>query len=307
MSTPPPEPEAPSLPNDLPAELRPGDFMAIMKEASDREGLSLIYQQRFVGLVDILGYRAILAEYGSDSPKQLFRHVLDAFAWTKSLSAALKLSLFSDTLVIESTSDHPVLFWTILSAIDQLRSHLLRIGVLLRGAVTFGEHFSEKGVWISPALVRAHLLESQIANMPRIVLDRPAYERGVHAIVTVPDGRSGIPCGRYLYKPGLHLEEGDFDGNAVLVFDPNNVELRYLKNNQHPDVAHVDQHREHCIEAGNAQLLQYHDGLRLAMSRAGDDLRARAKVSYAIAEWNRYVASFYHSGLFKAEYTISGF
>jgi len=289
---------------NVPPELQPGDFASAMAEIQDIKPESLSYAKRYLAFVDILGYEAILAEYGEASPKTIFVDILNALSWAKSHFLNVRLTLFSDTLVLESDSEHPVVFWNMLSVIDDLRTQLLEKGFLIRGAVTFGNHFSQKGIWISPALIRAYKLESEIAQMPRVLLDRAAYSLAM-STTFVRNGKLGLACGKYFYRIGVRTSEESSDAQLILAFDPNIVEPRYLKYNEHPDMKNIANHVTHCIETGNLRLGYFKKGLLLALSRA-HDAKALSKVRYVIQQWNDYLKDFHHADKLNQNYSIEG-
>ncbi len=287
---------------ELPVYLKSKDFMEIMKDANDFDRNSLFYKNVYIGVIDILGYKTLLCELAGDAPKKLFEDILNAFSWAKTSHENLNVSLFSDTIIIESMDDHPLGFWNMIQVISSLRSQLLEKGILIRGGISFGNHFSQKGVLISPALVEAHILESKTAINPRIIISDNALKMAKQKITT-HYGTPVIIVENYACKIETRMIKEDHDGLNTIKFDLNMVELRYLKYNEHPDEKNISNHIEHCISAGNDRLKTTMNGIKLAAQRAMDE-KAKAKITYTISEWNSYLENFIHKDKFTSDYSI---
>jgi hypothetical protein len=72
----------------------------------------------------------------------------------------------------------------------------LRVGLLIRGGLSFGELYHQKGVVFGEALVDAHLLEKEIAGVPRIIVSARVLRRltnpppeSVSALLQDADGK----------------------------------------------------------------------------------------------------------------------
>lgn len=287
---------------DLPIHLRPGAFMDIMKEAQDFDKDSLHYGLTYIALVDILGYKGLLEDLGTEAPKKLFEDILNAFSWAKTSHQSLTISLFSDTFIIEGIDDSPMNFWNIVQVLASLRLQLIKKGLLIRGAITFGNHFSEKGIWISPALVEAHLLESKTAVNPRIIVSSDAIESACKELV-LKEGIDGLIVDKYFCKVEKRMVATDKDGWSFIAFDPNVVELRYLKYGEHPDAKNIDKHVTHCINAGNSILRQVTQGITLAKEKANTP-KKKSKLRYVVNEWNAYIDSFKNNDDLSGDYKI---
>jgi hypothetical protein len=276
--------------------------MDIMKDADDFDSDSLHYSQTYVALVDILGYKQMLESFGDEAPSKLFQDILEAFSWAKSGHESLKVSLFSDTIIIAGVDDHPMNFWNMLQALSSLRLQLMQKGILIRGAITFGRHFSQKGILISPALVEAHCLESKIAVNPRILITSSAIQSASHDLIN-ENGIDRLQVGDFKAKIEKRMLTADDDGWTMLGFDPNTVELRYLRYGEHPDAKNIHMHISHCVEAGNSVLLKTMQGIALAKERAPGE-KEKSKIRYVIDEWNAYMNDFHNHGDLLRDYKI---
>lgn len=99
-----------------------------------------------------------------------------------------EVTTFSDHIVVsypavpeETKEVEPI--WTPLVCQDSIRilswvaENALRIGLLIRGGLTFGQLFHENGVVFGKALVDAYELESRTAVYPRIVVSNSVIEK----------------------------------------------------------------------------------------------------------------------------------
>jgi hypothetical protein len=142
------------------------------------------YERRVVAFYDFLGWRAKIAEAGSDPKKigELRRMILRlsrTLGGLQQYSAPnLRFSTFSDNMVVSTPADEI----QTLHLLDSLAAfQLVCVGggpFLVRGGVTVGEICHDEFCIFGPALNRAYELESQIANVPRIIVDEPIFGGG---------------------------------------------------------------------------------------------------------------------------------
>jgi hypothetical protein len=142
------------------------------------------YERRVVAFYDFLGWRAKIAEAGSDPEKigELRRMILRlsrTLGGLQQYSAPdLRFSTFSDNMVVSTPADEI----HTLHLLDSLAAfQLVCVGggpFLVRGGVTIGDICHDEFCVFGPALNRAYELESQIANVPRIIVDEQIFSRG---------------------------------------------------------------------------------------------------------------------------------
>lgn len=108
------------------------------------------------------------------------------------LNVVPEVTTFSDNAVISyrsSPDDSPQLlesYWTEIVCKDAIRvvslvaERSLRIGLLVRGGLSFGELFHQRGVVFGEAMVDAYHLESKVASNPRIVLSNSVMSKLTH-------------------------------------------------------------------------------------------------------------------------------
>lgn len=138
------------------------------------------YEKRVVVFFDLLGWRSELLQAGSDPPR-IAR--LAAAVRTLTLrpppgapiAQNVEHATFSDN-VCNSFPYEPERIPHLIKALASIQYGLAQMGFWVRGAITVGELYHDKDVVFGPALVRAHHLESKIANGPRILIDRECEE-----------------------------------------------------------------------------------------------------------------------------------
>lgn len=147
------------------------------------------YSNAIVSLVDLLGFSELVRSSASPEPVlaalSAFRsHTVGHPSVVRSVGHAPSRWFYADTLVrvLVVDSENKVddlihhLHWE-LRELRDAQINLLREGILLRGAVTVGAIHARDREIFGPALIRAHEIESRIADFPRIVLDAAVFER----------------------------------------------------------------------------------------------------------------------------------
>ena len=156
----------------------------------------MIYEQRIVAFIDILGFKSLLNDTvdksGNDdenainaviSAYEAIRDIWDldkksSYLDTKSFDTK-KVSIFSDCLVISFEINQPSeVFFTLLE-IKWLIMRLIARNMLCRGAITIGKFIHTDHYLFGPALVEAYTLESKAALYPRVILERSVIDAGI--------------------------------------------------------------------------------------------------------------------------------
>ena len=149
----------------------------------------MLYEDRIVCFVDILGFREIIESTTDVCGHEIegktvalqeallaTREVLDADV--ERISKSKVITQFSDSIVISfHVEEESEVFFTLLELLwNQVR--LIFHGMVLRGGVAFGKcHHTDKLVF-GPALVEAYEIESRVAKTPRIVVSESVVEEG---------------------------------------------------------------------------------------------------------------------------------
>jgi hypothetical protein len=158
---------------------------------------STAYEASIISLFDILGFKEVLKRAGKNATvvEEVLRlarrfstpdeGAAENFGW-QSIN-------FSDTVVravpIVSEANVKVRLGIVfheLTDIAHIQANLMYRDILIRGAITVGHIFMEKDVVFGPGLVDAHLLESQRALYPRVIVDK----RVLRALKKIPLLRS---------------------------------------------------------------------------------------------------------------------
>lgn len=132
------------------------------------------YERRLILFLDFLGFREIVAETTAD-PAALGRLIaaLSSIGRTVEYSSfeSERVTQFSDSLVVSYRVDElSGVFW-LLDAMAMTVIDLAGRGYLLRGAVTIGDLFHDERHVVGPAMVAAYEMESQRADVPRVIVD----------------------------------------------------------------------------------------------------------------------------------------
>ena len=148
-----------------------------------------IYKKSVVAYVDILGFKEAIIE--NFEPELLQKFVALLKEYENSLSQVsiieeknniIRLELkpvitaFSDCMVLsfsdKDQTDSKIswynLILNIIGILQDFAYKMLCHGFLVRGAITSGKLFHERGVVLGPALIEAYELESKRAIIPRI-------------------------------------------------------------------------------------------------------------------------------------------
>lgn len=145
----------------------------------------MIYQNRIVAFIDILGFKELVKQTVNDREPELGKQKLDSlYNVVEYVTDFMNLSreeigfegdtkttLFSDSIVIsiDRANSHGIL--TIFATLKKLQIHLIKDGILLRGGIVYGKLIHKDDILIGPALIAAYNLESSAALYPRIVID----------------------------------------------------------------------------------------------------------------------------------------
>lgn len=124
----------------------------------------------YAALLDVIGYRERL-EHDRSRGTLEFKDVLErALRCLSDINdAEFAHQAISDTVIL--TCADRTRFVKFLEVLRSVQISFLANGVLLRGGVTYRQHFRSGSITYSHAYAGAHELESQLAVYPRIVVD----------------------------------------------------------------------------------------------------------------------------------------
>lgn len=125
-----------------------------------------------VVFLDILGYKnMVLKDSKSNTPRYL--PIIEEML--NSLNPILKdrgleIRQFSDSIVLsaEYSIENTL---SMLDAVSDVQWFMIKNGILLRGGIALGRHYSNGNIMYSEGLIEAYNLESNFAKVPRILVD----------------------------------------------------------------------------------------------------------------------------------------
>lgn len=132
---------------------------------------------RYYAFVDLLGYRQLIEEDLKLGQQELRKRLTASFDELNDVNEAdLSLKAISDSIFV-SLNNHGLGFSYIAKVLQRLQVSFLRHDLLVRGGVSYAEHFEHGKVTYSPALIEAYKLESSRAFFPRILVHEAVIEK----------------------------------------------------------------------------------------------------------------------------------
>ncbi|QTH40757.1 hypothetical protein J4772_24750 [Cohnella sp. LGH] len=125
-----------------------------------------------VCFIDILGFKQmVLNDSGTKAP--VFLPIIETMLSSLRpmlLEEGLQLRQFSDSIVlsIDYSVENSI---KIIDAASNVQWFMVSNGVLVRGGIAIGRHYSNGDIVFSQGLIEAYTLESQNARVPRIIID----------------------------------------------------------------------------------------------------------------------------------------
>ena len=152
--------------------------------------LGVEYREAVVTFIDILGFQAFVKERTADQVasaiSRLQQSVQPVASGAKRGSTARPISssrvhAFSDCIVrvrlFEDDDDEGPTLIRELADLASIQASLSIAGVFVRGGVTIDKIHSSDSAVFGPGLIRAYKLESELAHVPRIVVDPATIQR----------------------------------------------------------------------------------------------------------------------------------
>jgi hypothetical protein len=137
--------------------------------------MSIIFKYHYVAFLDILGFSDMVEKDCSGPsaaavflPKLHTVHKM-ALAHARKFVGA-KVTQFSDSIIL-ALPYNPAEFSAVVDRVAILQQALLQDGILSRGGLSYGKHYSDEEFIFSDALIRAYKIERDRALFPRVVVD----------------------------------------------------------------------------------------------------------------------------------------
>ncbi|MBL4832553.1 MAG: hypothetical protein JKY26_01155 [Pseudomonas sp.] len=142
--------------------------------------MSLNLKTHIVAFIDLLGFSSMVS-HDCEKPEGEQKYIsklYDVHTKTKEISSILPgmtLTQFSDSVVLSVpySIDN---FNSICQIISNFQYDLLCSGILCRGGVSYGKHFSTEDFLFSHGLIDAYSIESKLAINPRVVISKALIE-----------------------------------------------------------------------------------------------------------------------------------
>jgi hypothetical protein len=138
------------------------------------------YEKRIVFFIDILGFKSMIdgeVEIHDDNCTaigKVLEYIRQYYEPDKMKPGfeSQKISFFSDSIIISFREDEPDQIMYVFESIRILQLNLIRLEVVLRGAVAYGYLYHDDKYIYGPAFNAAYELETKQAIVPRIICDQ---------------------------------------------------------------------------------------------------------------------------------------
>ncbi|WP_445682396.1 hypothetical protein [Radicibacter daui] len=129
----------------------------------------------YVAFLDILGYKNLLDTDIKNGNQAFKEKMITAFHVFDDVNGAhFSHQAISDSIFI-TCADRNLIF-DLINILGKVFCSFLEQGLLIRGGVSYGEHFHNQTITYSPALTKSYMLESTLADFPRIMVDNNIHE-----------------------------------------------------------------------------------------------------------------------------------
>jgi hypothetical protein len=141
----------------------------------------------YVALLDVLGFRALLARDREEGIMTFQAKLRDALHLLTELNELIfQYQAISDTIIVMCGDRSR--FVEFAAALKQLTISFLRQQLMVRGGVAYSQHFHSGNVTYSHALALAYELESKRAIYPRIIVDKNIIKLQEEIKLAIPPG-----------------------------------------------------------------------------------------------------------------------
>lgn len=142
--------------------------------------MNLSLKTHIVAFIDLLGFSSMVSHdcEKPDGEQKYISNLFDIHTKTKEISASLpgmSLTQFSDSVVL-SVPYSVDNFSSLCEIISNFQYALLCSGILCRGGISYGKHFSTEDFLFSHGLIDAYNIESKLALNPRVVISKALIE-----------------------------------------------------------------------------------------------------------------------------------
>jgi len=138
--------------------------------------MAIELKEYIVAFIDLLGFTAMV-QHDCERPKQEYRYIEALYTIhlkTKELKKTiigLEITQFSDSVVLAIPYSQEN-YTKVVDVISNYQYDLLNSGILCRGGVSYGKHFSTEDFLFSNGMIDAYKIESTIASTPRVIISK---------------------------------------------------------------------------------------------------------------------------------------
>ena len=124
----------------------------------------------YVAYLDILGYKEFLDSDVRAGTQTFKDRMTKAFRTFEGINTSRHhYKAISDSIFITCTERSAAKEFLVV--VRDVYISFLAQGLMIRGGVSFGQHFENQSITYSPVLTKAYLLESEVAEFPRVMID----------------------------------------------------------------------------------------------------------------------------------------
>jgi hypothetical protein len=130
-------------------------------------------EYHIVAFLDVLGFSHMVEEDARVQQAKFLPKFIKIFEQVG--NGGKDVRMFSDSIVISKTLNITN-FIDMLESCSALQKLFLAEGIMIRGGMSYGKHYSNENMLYSEALVNAYHLESKKARYPRILVDSNLFD-----------------------------------------------------------------------------------------------------------------------------------
>lgn len=175
--------------------------------------MAIELKEYIVAFIDLLGFTAMV-QHDCERPNQDHHYIEALYAIhlkTKELKKTipgLEITQFSDSVVLAIPYSQ-VNYIKVVEVISNYQYELLCSGILCRGGVSYGKHFSTEDFLFSNGMIDAYKIESTIASTPRVIISKELID------LVYPACELAISDHLILESDGLYFVNYMANGNAA--------------------------------------------------------------------------------------------
>lgn len=167
----------------------------------------MVYSERIIAFIDILGFKnaineTIENEQYAEKVLENLRRILKIKEDKDDLGGGcdMKITTFSDSAVISISPTFPSDIVDLIMEIVFLQVGLMKDGFLLRGGITCGLVYHDGDIVFGPAMNQAYKIESEIADMPRVVVCPTVEEKYYELSQSVGNNELNFELSSFLHR-----------------------------------------------------------------------------------------------------------